>query len=556
MAVIAMFTFASCRKDNAEPQGNKPEIQLDSESAIYTVKVGKELRIEPVYKYVDGNTEYLWTVSGKEVSKTPELVYSSEEAGKYYAAVQVTNSVGSASREMRIDVVDLEIPTVSLNGSSEGFMIEEGSSIDFRPSVSEVTIPVSFRWTVDGSEVSLEKDYTFSSDTPGKYALAFTASTEDGSSDISFEVTVCSKGELPFSWTFAKTEYNMSSGRKIRIAPLFADSKDDAVFTWTVDGNEVQSSGKCEYVFSSSEEGLHEVSVTVRTGSFYSAKNFKVNVCPPEGTYRRNGGASAEVSRVYEFLPAPGQFTNEGYEATTMEEAAAYADERIKGGMYVSLGAFGGYVVMGFDHSIENGGSYDFGIRGNAFNNSSEPGVVWVMQDENGDGLPNDTWYELKGSETGAAGTVQDYAVTYHRPASPDMDIQWTDNMGGSGTVERNQYHRQDYFPAWVEGDSYTLVGTRLESKAYDQSGNGTFWVLPSFGWGYADNFCENDKPEDAKAGYNYFRISDAICFDGTSAELKYIDFVKVHTGVQAMCGWLGETSTEILGAYDLHFGK
>ena len=43
------------------------------------------------------------------------------------------------------------------------------------------------------------------------------------------------------------------------------------------------------------------------------------------------GGAmpkDADVE-VVEFLPAPGQFVNEGYTATTMAEACAYAQERL-----------------------------------------------------------------------------------------------------------------------------------------------------------------------------------------------------------------------------------
>ena len=45
------------------------------------------------------------------------------------------------------------------------------------------------------------------------------------------------------------------------------------------------------------------------------------------------------------------------------------------------------------------------------------------MQDVNGDGLPNDEWYELKGSEYGKPETIQDYAVTYFRPG-PKMCIR------------------------------------------------------------------------------------------------------------------------------------
>lgn len=40
---------------------------------------------------------------------------------------------------------------------------------------------------------------------------------------------------------------------------------------------------------------------------------------------------------------------------------------------------------------------------------------------------------------------------------------------------------------------------------------------------------------------------------DGRKVELERIDFVKVHTGVLQNLGWLGEESTEIAGAEDLH---
>lgn len=62
--------------------------------------------------------------------------------------------------------------------------------------------------------------------------------------------------------------------------------------------------------------------------------------------------------------------------------------------------------------------------------------MVWVMQDVNGNGEPDDEWYELRGSETGKEGTVSGYAVTYYRPAGRGMDVQWTDSEGRSGTVE------------------------------------------------------------------------------------------------------------------------
>ena len=291
----------------------------------------------------------------------------------------------------------------------------------------------------------------------------------------------------------------------------------------------------------------------------------------------RTAESKADWNKVYEYTPAPGQFINElktgGFDGTqtTPEAAVAYAEARMSqttadgtpNPIWVSLGGFGGYIVVGFDHSIDNSGGYDIGILGNSFSGSSEPGIVWVMQDENGNGLPDDTWYELAGSETGKAETIQNYAVTYYRPTEPKLPVKWTDNQGNSGEIDYlKQFHRQDYYyPLWIEADSYTLTGTRLEPRNYDASGNGTYWVNVEYDWGYADNFSPIDRLTDednagASANANHFKISNAIDANGKHKELKYIDFVKVQVGVNAKSGWLGEVSTEVFGFYDYNIKK
>ena len=284
-----------------------------------------------------------------------------------------------------------------------------------------------------------------------------------------------------------------------------------------------------------------------------------------EDHYRAKTETSvAEQTVVFEFTPAPGQFINEtktgGFDGTqtTPETAIEYATQRMKNETFVSLGGFGGYIVVGFDHSIDNTGSYDFGVKGNSFNGSSEPGIVWVMQDENGNGLPDDTWFELAGSEAGKEETIQNYAVTYYRPSEPKQPVKWTDSQGNSGEIDYLwQYHKQDYYyPAWITADSYTLTGTRLKERNYDQSGKGTYWVQEEYDWGYADNFSPIDRlTEDdnynASINANYFKISNAIDEKGNPVDLKYIDFIKVQTGCNTKSGWLGENSTEVFGFFD-----
>ena len=284
-----------------------------------------------------------------------------------------------------------------------------------------------------------------------------------------------------------------------------------------------------------------------------------------EDHYRAKTETSvAEQAIVFEYTPAPGQFINEtktgGFDGsqTTPEAAVAYATQRMKEKNFVSLGGFGGYMVVGFDHSIDNTGSYDFGIIGNSFKGSSEPGVVWVMQDENGNGRPDDLWYELKGSETGKETTIQNYSVTYYRPSTAQQPVKWTDSEGNSGEVDYlKAFHQQDYYyPLWIKEDSYTLTGTCLEGRNYDQSGNGTYWVNAEYDWGYTDNFSEidrlsNDDNANAGANANYFKISNAIDTNGNPVNLDYIDFIKVQTGCNTKSGWLGENSTEVFGFFD-----
>ena len=211
----------------------------------------------------------------------------------------------------------------------------------------------------------------------------------------------------------------------------------------------------------------------------------------------------------------------ENYAQTYGQEAAvAYAEQRLSAGLFVSLGGFGGYLVVGFDHSVKNVSGYDFAVSGNAFDGSSEPAVIWVMQDENCDGMPNDVWYELRGSESGNDSTIQNYSVTYYRPTVAGEPVPWSDSLGGSGEVDYlAAYHSQEYYyPLWIAEDSYTLCGTRLEARNYDSSGNGSLWIQPSYGWGYADNFSSEDFVSTDRS--NRFDISNAVTDTGKSVGL------------------------------------
>lgn len=269
---------------------------------------------------------------------------------------------------------------------------------------------------------------------------------------------------------------------------------------------------------------------------------------------------SPYVSRVFEFVPAPGQFVNvlPAYEATDdAESMLSKVNDCLVGkanGTVVTLGAWGGYVVVGFDHTIVNvADAYDFQINGNAFADNAEPGVVLVSVDENGNGLPDDTWYELAGSEFGKSETLTHYEVTYYRPsAEKEMVtggftdyIRWQDNRDSTGFVAKNTFHTQSYFPQWLTADSLVFRGTRLPHNGV-QSSSGSYTQLTAFASGYADNAPNNSEGSQ-------FKIEWAVDSLGEAVHLAGIDFVKIYTGVLQDNGWTGECSTEVSGVIDLH---
>ena len=578
---VMVVISSSCNIDEEITTALPPKIVLDNEKGIYTVKQGREIVIAPNYESA-ADAEYRWTMDGEVIGTNPTLTFYGEELGDYYIYVSVTTDSGSDEEEIKVEVIELEVPMVSIAGGKNQ-TVAVGTTVKLNATVRESTLPTSVVWTINGEPSATDEElyYTFNAEAVGSYTITATATNEDGKHSDSVHIEVVRAEDMPFVWEFSRTAYHTVVGRKLQIKPSSVSDTDGVIYTWQIDGNEAVE-GESSLVFMTESAGEYTITATAVAESageqITLTHKFTVTVYEAGAFYRAQSGASkADWNKVFEYTPAPGQFINElktgGFDGTqtTMEAAIAYAEARMSqtkadgtpNPIWVSLGGFGGYIVVGFDHSIENSGDYDLGILGNSFSGSSEPGIVWVMQDENGNGEPDDTWYELAGSETGKESTIQEYAVTYYRPTGPQMPVQWSDNLGNSGEIDYlKQFHRQDYYyPLWIEEDSYTLTGTCLEPRNYDASGNGSYWVNVEYDWGYVDNYSPVDRLTDddnveGEINVNHFKISNAIDFEGEPIHLDYIDFVKVQVGVNAKSGWLGELSTEVCGFFDYNMKK
>jgi chitodextrinase len=303
----------------------------------------------------------------------------------------------------------------------------------------------------------------------------------------------------------------------------------------------------------------------------YSFENFEYRIADIEGNYdtatvKINIHKNSYASRVIEFMPAPGQFTNESIGQSNSAEKTLGT----QGGM-ISLGAFGGYVIYGFDQPITNNPQnpygVDFSVKGNAFAANlygvwTEPAAVRVMKDSNGDGIPNDgEWYELAGSDYYMSGTQKNVKMTYYNPHYNERyTVPWKKDNGETGALLSNAFHQHPYYPDPFDfgcnKDSMTYEGSIIKSSL-DMSTPSyiEFYRAPFFGYcdsrGNSADLTDPQNPyfadEKGKAA-DGFDISWAVDKDGNHVELDQIDFVKIYTGGFANAGWLGEWSSEVLG--------
>ena len=284
-------------------------------------------------------------------------------------------------------------------------------------------------------------------------------------------------------------------------------------------------------------------------------------------------------TKIVEYQPAAGQFRVEN------------AWDNPNNGSGLSLGALGGYVVYGFDQPIynnpQNPYGVDFTIEGNSFVANekgvwTEPGAVQVMEDKNGDGIPNDgEWYELAGSDYWLSTTKHNVEITYYNPNYNDRyavpwTLKWEENGETHyehGCVVTNNFHKHTFYPDYfynqdnpnpayrwynpnISRDSITFTGLNYIRGCIDMRAPTYIQFYNYSGFGYCDNkgFVKDDsriaqnpygRPALGETAGDGMDISWAVDKNGNYVDLEKIDFVKVYTAGQVVAGWLGEWSTE-----------
>ncbi|WP_341836240.1 PKD-like domain-containing protein [Chitinophaga pollutisoli] len=156
--------------------------------------------------------------------------------------------------------------------------------------------------------------------------------------------------------------FTLDQRQWLRIKPEVSNAE-GASYLWLQGEDTLSRERNLLHIFG--EPGENTLQLKVKTVAGEAIQSVKVTVNAQVYT---NG-----VFKVHDFQPAPAQFTNKlplWAEGDTEAMMIAKAETALKSGSMICLGGFGGYVVMGFDHTILNvPGEYNFQVLGNAFNN-------------------------------------------------------------------------------------------------------------------------------------------------------------------------------------------
>jgi len=291
--------------------------------------------------------------------------------------------------------------------------------------------------------------------------------------------------------------------------------------------------------------------------------------------------ATPFATRVLEYTPAPGQFVRN----PTFANPAAALGAPVGGGLSapdntkcVTLGGFGGRIVLGFDSPVANLAAtahnphgLDFSIFGNAFylggnigRRWAEAGAVHVSRDENGNGLADDRWYLLAGSHTPAGASLTMSTVVWDDAVA---DLTYGPNVQAWVPPERTGQWQSSgvLLGALFAGP---VVINPLGEQSPQEGIFGYADCTPTLILGDldGDGVCDDEsltaeqyytRPDDpylagvsaGSGGGDAMDIGWAIDpATGEPALLAEIDFVAIVSAVNRINGFFGEVSTEVSG--------
>ena len=281
-------------------------------------------------------------------------------------------------------------------------------------------------------------------------------------------------------------------------------------------------------------------------GAWWASAVALVSSAPAATSGGEGGGPSPFASAVLDYTPGAGQFVGD----PAFNDPTRALGAPIGGGTgsadlssLVTLGGIGGSITLGFDERVMDDPLNPFGIDaiifGNAFwfqntptSRFGEAGIIEISRDDNGNGLADDDWFLIPGSDLAPPCTpcmlpiaVYGQAILFH--------------PGGPGATLEDSHGYADLSPTLKLGD------TDADDLVDDPSATPSeFYTVPD------DPLAVGLTP--GSAGGDGFDIAWAVDpVTGQPATLDGFDFIRISTGLDASTVF-GEVSPEIDAVADV----
>jgi hypothetical protein len=330
--------------------------------------------------------------------------------------------------------------------------------------------------------------------------------------------------------------YHTVPGRPLVLSPVRvligygADHTDlGATYTWTVTPVDnapsyTPASTTGEFcTFTPPALGAWNVSVSVTGRNYVDGESITKTattrvVCDPlPSSYANPSINSGPPPLLYN--PSPGQFTESGT------------------GYNWSLGTIGGYTIWPVVHKAS------YTMMGNAFEGWTEPGIVWFQEDLNGNGLPDEIWYEVNAGR--GPYITRRYSIKFLKSGEGTLldnpygqtlrAVYWADAKGRTGQIHGGW--PKDWGVSNADGAWVTYTATLMADNGVIKSEGYDYKDLVGPGGTSGGPFVDHGAP--------VIPISRAVDAAGNPVTLSRVRFVKVQTGVFKYGGDFGEVSTE-----------
>src|SRR5690554_4197470 len=141
-----------------------------------------------------------------------------------------------------------------ISGLESKYIVFEESVLELNPIITNKE-NASYRWILNGSEVSSGISYLFSSEKSGEFILKFEVSTEGGRAQKKISIIVISKDSPPII-SGIDEEYNIDVNEELMLIPIIT-SESEVTFEWLFKEQKVGNSAM--YRFMTSQPGRYEL---------------------------------------------------------------------------------------------------------------------------------------------------------------------------------------------------------------------------------------------------------------------------------------------------------